>query len=139
MILLDAGLWGMAGAAAVEVMDLYGAIKTNKVFPWHLEDEPALGVYLFCIVLRLALGTFAGVVCATTGPLGVAGAVAAGVAAPKLLEELDRYAPRVNIASVRAPQALPVATDANNSRSPSREPADLLEATPSDGGVTDED
>jgi len=54
MILLDAGLWGMTGAAAVEVMELYGAVKTNKVLPWQLKGEPALGVYLFCIVLRLA-------------------------------------------------------------------------------------
>jgi len=51
MTLLDAGVWGMTGAAAVEVMELYGAVKANKVFPWMAEDELPLGVYLFSIVL----------------------------------------------------------------------------------------
>jgi len=50
MTLLDAGVWGMTGAAAVEVMELYGAVKANKVFPWMAEDELPLGVYLFSIV-----------------------------------------------------------------------------------------
>jgi hypothetical protein len=88
-----AGLWGLAGAGAIEASELYGAIRVCKDFPWKRPGELKLSIYLVTVVLRLALGAFAAVVCAATGPLGGAGAVAAGIAAPKLLEELGRHAP----------------------------------------------
>jgi hypothetical protein len=90
MTLLDACLWGMAGAGSVEVIDLYNVVKTNKNFPWQLKGELPLGLYVFCTVVRLALGAFAAVLCADGAHLSAAGAVAAGIAAPKILEELGR-------------------------------------------------
>jgi hypothetical protein len=90
-----AGFWGLAGAGAIEVSELYGAIKVCRDFPWTRPGELKLNIYLVTVVLRLALGAFAAVVCAATGPLGGVGAVAAGIAAPKLLEELGRHAPAI--------------------------------------------
>src|SRR5262250_3284183 len=91
MTLLTACYWGLAGAGAVEASELYGAIRRIKDFPWRVGGELKFGPYLITVLLRLALGAFAAGLCAKAGPLGPAGAVAAGVAAPKLLEELGRH------------------------------------------------
>jgi hypothetical protein len=91
MTLQDACLSGLAGAAAVEVAELYLATRRVNDFPWRKKGEATLSVYLFSVVLRLGLGVFAAWFCAQTGPVDVAGAVAAGVAAPKLLEQLGRF------------------------------------------------
>jgi hypothetical protein len=86
--LQDACLSGLAGAAAVEVAQLYQATRRVNDFPWRTKGEAKLPVYLFSVVLRLSLGVFAAWFCAQTGSLDVAGAVAAGVAAPKILDQL---------------------------------------------------
>lgn len=90
MTLTGVCLAGLAGAGAVEVSELYSAMRAAKEFPWRLPGEARLSVYLSSVVLRLALGVFAAWFCARTGPLDTAGAVAAGIAAPKLLEQLGR-------------------------------------------------
>jgi hypothetical protein len=91
MTLLTAFYWGLAGAGAVEASELYGAMRTVKNFPWRVTGELKFGPYLVTVLLRLVLGAFAAGLCAKAGPLGPASAVAAGIAAPKLLEELGRH------------------------------------------------
>jgi hypothetical protein len=91
MTLLTAFYWGLAGAGAVEASELYGAIRTVRDFPWRVSGELKFSPYLITVLLRLALGAFAAGLCAKAGPLGPAAAVAAGIAAPKLLEELGRH------------------------------------------------
>jgi hypothetical protein len=93
MTLIAACLGGLAGAGAIEISELYGAIRLTKDFPWRQPGEVPLGPYLFSVVLRLILGAIAAGLCSTAGPLGTVGAVAAGIAAPKVLEEFGRYVP----------------------------------------------
>lgn len=97
MSLVAACLGGVVGAGAIEISELYGAIRSAKGFPWRQEGEVPLSPYLFSVVLRLILGMIAAAVCASAGPLGTLGAVAAGIAAPKLLEEIGRHAPVTGI------------------------------------------
>jgi hypothetical protein len=108
MMLLTAGLWGLAGAGAVEASELYSAVRSAKAFPWGRPGELNLGPYLFSVVLRLALGAFAALLCVKSGPLGPAGAAAAGIAAPKLLEQLGRQPSTVGVSPFRSPQARPL-------------------------------
>lgn len=91
MGLIAACLWGLCGAAAVEGLDLYKAIKRVKGYPWRHPDEVPLGPYLLSVVIRVGLGVLAAVVCAASSQIaGPAGALAAGDAAPKLFEQLAR-------------------------------------------------
>jgi hypothetical protein len=103
MPLLEACLGGAAGAGAIEMSELYGAIRSTKDFPWRRAGEVPLRPYLFSVVLRLILGIVAAAICASAGPLGILGAVAAGIAAPKVLEEIGRHAPVAGPLSQAAP------------------------------------
>ena len=136
MRLLDAGLWGMVGAAAVEVMQLYGVVKANKNFPWKLKGELPLGLYVFCTLVRLGIGAFVAVLFAAVNPLGPAGAVGAGIAAPKLLEQLGRHAIMSNVAPFESSQQAPSIVDITHAQSPSVE---SLEVTTLEGMTADED
>jgi len=86
-----AALWGLAGAAAVEGLALYRAIQRVKDFPWRTEGEVPLPAYLASVAIRAGLG--AGLAAAfgasqqVAGPLG---ALAVGIAAPKIVEQLLR-------------------------------------------------
>jgi hypothetical protein len=102
---LAAGLAGLAGAGAIEISELYGAIRFIKDFPWRHPEEAPLGPYLLSVVLRLLLGAIVAALCAIAGPLGAVGAVAAGIAAPKLLEELGRHGSLAGAHAVAASQA----------------------------------
>jgi hypothetical protein len=102
MTLLAACLGGLSGACAVEISELYGAIRSVKGYPWKHPDEIPLGPYLVSVGLRLVLGMIAAALCAIAGPLGVLGAVAAGIAAPKLLEELGRHARAASVPALAA-------------------------------------
>ena len=88
-----AALWGFIGAAAIEAWDLYGAIHRVKGFPWKFEGEVPLAPYLVSVVLRVLLGVGMAVAFVASGQAGgPVGAVAIGIAAPKLLEQLARQA-----------------------------------------------
>ena len=88
---VSACLWGLAGAGAVESLDLYRAIRRTRGYPWRQPDEVPLGPYVLSVVIRLALGVLAAGVCAASAQIGgPAGALAAGYAAPKLFEQLAR-------------------------------------------------
>jgi hypothetical protein len=102
--LLAACLCGIVGAGAIEISELYGAIRFAKDFPWRRAGEVPLCPYLVSVILRLILGMIAAAICASAGPLGTLGAVAAGIAAPKLLEEIGRHAPGTPMPSRVSPQ-----------------------------------
>ena len=107
MALWVACLWGLAGSALVEALDLYQAIQRVKDFPWRLEGEVFLLPYVVSVVIRLGLGT--GVAAAfgasaqIAGPLG---ALAVGVAAPKIVQQFRRDGQHIADAAV-APGAAP--------------------------------
>ena len=93
MSLPAAALWGFMGAAAIEAWDLYGAIHRVKGFPWKFDGEVALAPYLVSVVLRVLLGIGMALAFVASGQAGgPVGAVAIGIAAPKLLEQLARQA-----------------------------------------------
>jgi hypothetical protein len=135
--LLAACLWGLAGAAAIEVSELYTAIRSVKNFPWRCKGEVPLGPYLFSVVLRLGLGAFAAALCAKAGPLGPAGAVAAGIAAPKLLEQLGRHHPSVGTLSDTTTAAISSHPAKLAPHPPAKALGDELPATADEGGAAD--
>lgn len=136
MTLLAACLWGLAGAAAIEASELYAATRSVKNFPWRCSGEVPLGPYLFSVVLRLGLGAFAALICVKVGPLGPAGAVAAGIAAPKLLEQLGRQVPSVSASAAGTPLAVAVPATARAQPTPAPKLADEDPAV-NEGGAVD--
>lgn len=81
----------MTGAAFIEALDLYGAIRRIKGYPWKFEGEVPFGPYLLSIVIRLGVGAGLAVALASSGQIaGPIGGLAAGVAAPKIIEQLAR-------------------------------------------------
>jgi hypothetical protein len=55
MVWWAACLWGLAGSAVVEALDLYRAIQRVKGFPWQMPNEIPLGPYLVAVIIRNAL------------------------------------------------------------------------------------
>ncbi|MFG2948319.1 hypothetical protein [Streptomyces adustus] len=91
MTVWEACLWGVFGAGAVEALDLYGAIRRVRGYPWREKDETPLGPYLLSVVLRLALGVGVAAAFGASGQAGgPVGVVAVGIAAPKILEQIAR-------------------------------------------------
>ncbi|MFI1398557.1 hypothetical protein [Streptomyces sp. NPDC020681] len=84
-------LWGLTGAAFIEGLDLYGAIRRIKGYPWKFEGEVPFGPYMVSVVIRLGVGAGLAVALASSGQIaGPIGGMAAGVAAPKIIEQLAR-------------------------------------------------
>lgn len=86
-----AALWGLSGAASVESLALYRAIHRVKDFPWRKKGEVAFAAYLASVVIRVVLGgglaAAFGASAQVAGPLG---ALAVGIAAPKIVEQFLR-------------------------------------------------
>ncbi|MFJ7905147.1 hypothetical protein ACIQ6V_32470 [Streptomyces sp. NPDC096198] len=87
-----AALWGLSGAASVESLALYRAIHRVKDFPWRKKGEVAFAAYLASVVIRVVLGgglaaAFGASAQVAAGPLG---ALAVGIAAPKIVEQFLR-------------------------------------------------
>jgi hypothetical protein len=91
LVIWQACLWGLLGAALVEGLELYQAIRAERGFPWAFRGQLKLAPYLIALILRLGLGTGLAVAFAAshqiTGPLA---AVTVGIAAPKILKGLAR-------------------------------------------------
>lgn len=110
-------LWGLAGAGFIEGLDLYSAIRRVKGYPWTIKGEVPFGPYLLSVFIRLAVGAgLAAALGASQQVAGPVGAVAAGVAAPKILEQLARRGlSHPAVEQLPAPTATPPppATDVN--------------------------
>ena len=92
MSLYAAASWGLIGAGAIEAWDLYGAIHRVRGFPWNKPGEVAVAPFLVAVVLRLLLGAGMATAFVSSGQAaGPVGALAVGIAAPKLLEQLARH------------------------------------------------
>lgn len=125
-------LWGLAGSAAVEALELYRAIQRVKGFPWRMPDEIPLAPYAVAVVIRNALGAGLAAAFGSSGQIaGPLGALAVGVAAPKIVEQLLRQGlshPVVEPVPIQVTQTLPRAEEPS---SPSEAPP---QPTPSMGG-----
>jgi hypothetical protein len=108
-------LWGLTGATFIESLDLYGAIRRIKGYPWKFQGEVPFGPYLLSVVIRLGVGAGLAAALASSGQIaGPIGGLAAGVAAPKIIEQLARRGlghsmvePVPNAAQVPAQQTPP--------------------------------
>ncbi|WP_431997182.1 hypothetical protein [Streptomyces fungicidicus] len=91
MIWWEACLWGLASSAAVEALDLRLEIQRLKGFPWKMPDGMALSPYIVAVIIRNGLGAVLAAAFGASGQIvGPLGAIAVGVAAPKILEQLMR-------------------------------------------------
>lgn len=86
--------WGLFGGFAVEGLEFAGAIRRTGGWPWRQRGEPgplALGI---SVLIRLAIGAGLAVAAGTTGQVsGPFGALAVGIAAPLVVEQLARQVP----------------------------------------------
>lgn len=95
--------WGLFGGFAVDGLEFAAAIRRVGGWPWHQPGEPGPLPFTISVLIRLAVGAGLAAAGGSTGQVsGPFGAVAVGVAAPLLIEQLARQIPLT--------QALPVAT-----------------------------
>ena len=86
--------WGLFGGFAVEGLDFVGAIKRTGGWPWHQDGAPPLIIFLVSEVIRLAIDAGVALAAGSSGQVsGPFGALAVGVAAPLLVEQLTRQVP----------------------------------------------
>lgn len=91
MHLWEAAVWGLGGGFAVEAIQLYGAIRRVRGFPWKRRSEPGLGPYTVATVLRLAVGAIVATAAGSAGAVENGfNAFALGIAAPLLVENLSK-------------------------------------------------
>jgi hypothetical protein len=88
---LEFAAWGLFGGFAVEGLEFAAAIRRTGRWPWRQPGEPGPLPFVVSIIIRLGVGAglaaAAGVADQISGPFG---AVALGVAAPLVVEQLAR-------------------------------------------------
>jgi hypothetical protein len=91
LALWEYAVWGAFGGVAVEAIEILGAVKRTKGLPWNQPGEVTLGALLFTVLVRLGLGAGLAAALGEAGQIsGGVGAVAAGVAAPLILEQMGK-------------------------------------------------
>jgi hypothetical protein len=86
--------WGFFGGFAVDGLEFAGAIRRVGGWPWRQPGEPGLLPYAVSVAIRLVVGAGLAAAAGTTGQIsGPFGALAVGVAAPLLIEQLARQIP----------------------------------------------
>jgi hypothetical protein len=87
-------VWGAFGGLAVEAIQFYGAIRRTGRWPWRAKGEPGPGPLLVSVLIRVGVGLglawAAGATNQIGGPLA---AIAVGVAAPLIIEQMARRVP----------------------------------------------
>jgi hypothetical protein len=90
--LQEACQWGLLGALLSEGWLMLSAIDSTGHFPWNRQRDNRipLGPYVTAVFIRVALGIGAAAAIGSSGQIcGPMGAVAVGVAAPKIVQELS--------------------------------------------------
>ncbi|MCP2164223.1 hypothetical protein [Goodfellowiella coeruleoviolacea] len=91
---LEYAAWGLFGGFAVEGLEFSTAIRRNKGWPWQNDNGIGPLPLLISVIIRLGIGsglaTAAGLSDQVSGPFG---ALAVGIAAPLLVEQLARQIP----------------------------------------------
>ena len=89
-----AAYWGASGGLMVEAVQFLAAIRRTGDWPWRTEGEPKPLPLLVSVVIRLGLGFGLAMAAAQTeqisGPLG---AIAVGIAAPLMVEQMAKQVP----------------------------------------------
>lgn len=87
-------LWGAFGGLAVEAIQFSGAIHRCKDWPWRVKGEPGPFPLAVSVVIRVGLGLVLALAAGQTGQIsGPIGAIAVGVAAPHLIEQMAKRVP----------------------------------------------
>jgi hypothetical protein len=105
-------IWGGFGGLAVEFLELYGAIRRTGDWPWRRAGEPRPVVFAVSVAIRVGLGMGLAAAAGDTDQIsGALGAVAIGVAAPFLLEQMARQVPVREPEPPRVMPTLPTITE----------------------------
>lgn len=91
--LWDAFRWGLLGTVLNEGWQLLRVIESTGRFPWARprRSRQRQGTYLTAVFIRIGLGVGVAVAIGASGQIcGPMGAVAVGIAAPKIIQELSR-------------------------------------------------
>ncbi len=92
----QAALWGAFGGLAVEAIQFSGVLRRTGTWPWNIEGEPPAGLWSASVLIRVGLGLGLAVAAFQTGEIaGPIGAIAIGVAAPLIIEQMGQDAPLV--------------------------------------------
>jgi hypothetical protein len=87
-------LWGAFGGVAVEAIQFYGAIRRTGDWPWRTKGEPRPGPLAASVVIRVGVGFGLALAAVLTGQVsGPLGAIAVGVAAPLLIQQMAKQVP----------------------------------------------
>jgi hypothetical protein len=90
------GLWGLFGGFAVEALEFLRAIRRVGNWPWFSKDggEPGAGPMLASVLVRMGIGYGLAAAATASGQVsGPLGAIAIGVAAPLVIEQLGAQSP----------------------------------------------
>lgn len=102
-------LWGAFGGLAVEAIQFYGAIRRAKDWPWRRKDEVRPFPLAVSVIMRVGVGLGLALATGQTGQVsGPIGAIAVGVAAPLLIEQMAKH---VSLTTDPIPPAPPVGDD----------------------------
>ena len=87
-------LWGAFGGLSIEAVQFYGAIRGTGKWPWKTEGEPRPLPLFVSVVIRVGVGFGLALAAVETGQVrGPLGAIAVGVAAPLLIEQMAKRVP----------------------------------------------
>jgi len=87
-------LWGAFGGLAVEAVQFYGAVRRTGDWPWNTPGAPPRGPLAVSVIIRMSVGLGLAAAAGETGQVaGPLGAIAVGVAAPLLIEQMARQIP----------------------------------------------
>lgn len=87
-------VWGAFGGLAVEAIEFYGAIRRVKGWPWKVAGEPPPLPLAVSVAIRVGLGLGLALAAGQTRQIsGPIGAIAVGVAAPLLIEQMAKQVP----------------------------------------------
>ncbi|MFW5420946.1 hypothetical protein J0910_30465 [Nocardiopsis sp. CNT-189] len=93
MTALACALWGLFGAFAIEGLQFNSAIRRTRCWPWQYPGEPSFGPWAASVVIRLGIGTGLAAAAGLGDQIsGAFGALAVGIAAPYIIEQLSRSA-----------------------------------------------
>jgi hypothetical protein len=88
----------------VEIIELGGATRRLKRWPWQVPDEMRFGPYLFCALTRPAVGAPLALALGVSGQIsGPAGALIVGASAPLIIQAALRQTGQAK------PELLPMA------------------------------
>jgi hypothetical protein len=125
-------LWGFFGGFAVDGLEFAGAIRRVGDWPWRQPGEPGPLPLAASVVIRIVVAAGLAAAAGSTGQVsGPFGAVAVGVAAPLLIEQLAKQLPLSAAAAATTPS---LASSGQPPSAPTSQPASDPQAGEIQGG-----